>query len=211
MPRAFLLVFCFAAAGCHYDLHDPGTEPPATQFYFPAGIAMDPDGRHLYVSNANADLRYGGGTVQMVDLHRFECAVRQFCIENEQVTDGGVKVPGCQHHLDDGDCTQPELDFARDSDLKHVPVDEEGTGGGGNGQECQFDPLDPSVVDCDETPFIVPNAMVRVGNFAGTIRVYDNSEVSGGGQSRRLFIGVRGDPSVTYIDVHLDKLKDPSS
>src|SRR5437867_2713248 len=81
------LLFTMAAlAGCHIDLNDPGTDPPLTQLYFPVGLAYDTvaraDGhldRYLYVSNGNADLRFGGGLVQLVDVRRFECAVYRYC------------------------------------------------------------------------------------------------------------------------------------
>src|SRR5438105_1708097 len=73
MQRLFAAALVLGA-GCHYDLNDPGTEPLAQQFYFPSGIALDPVRPFLYVANANADLRYGGGTLQVVDLERFDCA-----------------------------------------------------------------------------------------------------------------------------------------
>ena len=73
-----VLVLLLAAAGCHVDLNDPGTEPLAAMFYYPAGILLDPDQKHLYVTNGNSDLKYGGGTVQMIDLPAFEAAVAQF-------------------------------------------------------------------------------------------------------------------------------------
>ncbi|HZS42491.1 MAG TPA: hypothetical protein VFF06_36925, partial [Polyangia bacterium] len=106
----------------------------------------------LYVSNANADLRYGGGTVQAVDLARFDRAVSDF----------------------------------------HAKAANADTG------LCVTDALDPLVVDCDETPFIFGAQTVKVGNFAGSIRILANPATP---EQVRLFVGVRGDPSVTWIDV----------
>jgi YVTN family beta-propeller protein len=186
MLRLALLVA--AVAGCHIDLNDPGTDPPVKQLYFPVGLAYDAvprtDGhvdRYLYVSNGNADLRFGGGTVQIVDVRRFECAVWRYC-QSHDCPDTLKIDPIC----DD--------DAVIDADVAFQPS--------ANEAECQPDPLDPSVIDCDETPFIVGNATVRVGNFAGGIRLLKT-----GAEERRLFVSVRGDPSITWMDVHLGGLR----
>jgi YVTN family beta-propeller protein len=170
MSRALFAALLFVA-GCHYDLNDPGTEPVPAQFYFPAGVAMDPGGRFLYVSNGNADLRYGGGAVQLVDTLRFECAVRAF----------RAQTAGQPSQLGPECGTSDDIAAA----MAAVP-------------SCQVDPIDPSVVDCDETPFIKANQTVKVGNFAGVVRLRKT-----GDNTRTLFVAVRGDPSVTRIDVDL--------
>src|SRR5690348_511945 len=102
MPRALPVLFALAlCAGCHVTLNDPGSEPPPGTFYFPSGLTLDPDGTHLYVSNANSDLRYGGGTVQVVDLKRFDCAVRRF-------QDPGFTDPACPNAADDATVCQAD-------------------------------------------------------------------------------------------------------
>ena len=151
MSRVLLAALALTA-GCHYSLNDPGTDPLPAQFYFPSGLAVDAAHNILYVSNANADLRYGGGTVQAVDLARFDKAVSDF----------------------------------------HAKTANADTG------LCVTDALDPLVVDCDETPFIFGDQTVKVGNFAGSIRILANPATP---EQVRLFVGVRGDPSVTWIDV----------
>lgn len=42
--------------------------PPSSQFYYPTGLAVAPDDSVLFVANANADLRWDSGSVQVVDL-----------------------------------------------------------------------------------------------------------------------------------------------
>jgi hypothetical protein len=155
------LILC---GGCHINLHDPGTDPPPAQFYFPAGIAIDPSGRWLYVSNGNADLRFSGGTVQLIDLLQFECDLQR--------QSGRVLDPSCGDPATVGD---------------HAAQ-----------SGCQNDPLDPSVIDCDETRFVEEQATVKVGNFAGSIRLLPLGE-----NKSRLFVAVRGDPSITRINVDL--------
>ena len=164
MHRLLVCGLALIWAGCHVDLNDPGTEPPVDQFDYPAGLLMDPSGQWLYVSNGNSDLAYSGGTVQMVDLQRFDCAVAKF---------RGQTVAGCD-------------DFP-DSDWQSVD--------GHNA--CIPDPLDPSVVDCDEAPFIFGNQTVKVGNFAGNMVMRKLTD-----GTSRIFVGVRGDPSITTIDVN---------
>ena len=75
---------------------------------------------------------------------------------------------------------------------------------------CRFDGYDASIVNCDETAFILKNQTIGVGNYAGRIRFYD-----GGVGNRRLFIAVRGDPSITYVNVgdvsSLTDVSDPAT
>jgi hypothetical protein len=163
MSRLFALTLV-ALAGCHVDLNDPGTEPSATALYFPAGLAHDPVEPILYVSNGNSDLRFSGGTVQMVDLARHACAERAF-------------------RLAQGETVAPlPADICPFAD--------------GDRAGCLYDPLDPSVVDCDANFFVDGNSTVKVGNFAGNMVL----RVPPGSDTRQLFVGVRGDPSLTEID-----------
>jgi DNA-binding beta-propeller fold protein YncE len=177
------------AAGCHWDLNDPGTSPQVSQFYFPAAVTLDPGGRYAYVSNGNADLRYGGGTVQVVDLLRFDCAVAAFCSDPANA---------CSHYAEPA-CNDEVAKLQAIADLTVDP--KRNTTVKPSDKICELDPIDPAVVNCDETPFMVPNAVVRVGNFAGEIRVR-----STGQNTRQLFVAVRGDPSITVIDVDLSKI-----
>lgn len=43
-------------------------EPPANDPYFPAALTLSPDGKSLFVASANADLKYGSGTVHVYDV-----------------------------------------------------------------------------------------------------------------------------------------------
>ncbi len=190
--RTYLLLLAVTATGCHWALNEPGTDPEPAQFYFPTGIAVDPSHRFAYITNGNADLRYGGGTVQMVDLLRVECAISTLrsAFPGSGLTPIPMPAECAAHGPGSAD------DWSNDTDpTQH--------------KWCQPDPVDPTIVDCDETPFIVENQTVKVGNFAGDIAMALDPP---GGPStngldaslhRRLFIAVRGDPSVTYIDVNL--------
>ncbi len=185
--RTCVLALLALTAGCHWDLNSKSTDPGSDQLYFPAGIVMDPAGQYLYVSNGNADLRFGGGTVMIVDMLSFECTVAQYRHDFPLVdADVATVLPPR--------CTElPEHQPAFWTDLGVKAL-------------CRRDALDPSIVDCDESAFILQNSTVRIGNFAGTIRLLQRTE-----QDRDLFVAVRGDPSITKIKVHLDpsKMNDP--
>jgi YVTN family beta-propeller protein len=173
------LSLLFALSACHWHINDVSTDPSASKLDFPAGLVLDPGGRFLYVSNGNADLRFGGGTIQMLDLARFDCALENFAGR------GGS-----------ADCAV----FPSDDDVR-LSRDKNGLPVGG----CVLDPIDQQVTDCVEDPFILENATVRVGNFAGTMRIKVDGDPSTS-QQRNLYVAVRGDPSVTFIDVDLSKV-----
>lgn len=176
--RIGLFALAVLVGGCHWKLNDPGTDPKPDQLYFPDGIAMDPGGRFAYISNGNADLRYGGGTVMMADMLAFECSIARFRQLNPTQPGVVTALPaGC------GDPAQWDLGITQSL--------------------CRPDPLDPSIVDCDESGFIRGNATVRIGNFAGSMRV--RVDPRDPANKRRLFVAVRGDPSITMIDVDLSK------
>ena len=184
------LLWCAAALlsvglpACHVHIKAESTDPKPDRFYYPAGVAIDPDGRLLYVSNNNADLRYAGGTLMTIDLLRFQCAVDAF----RNLDDAGF--------VADAACAPFAALTASDIKLERS---KDGTPTAG----CVSDPIDPQIVDCIEGPFALSNSTVRVGNFAGTIRVKRDASVA---SKRRLYLAVRGDPSVTYADVDLGKL-----
>ncbi|MCA1664068.1 MAG: hypothetical protein LC659_07355 [Myxococcales bacterium] len=186
MMRTCLFVLAALVAGCHWDLNSKSTDPQSDQLYFPAGIAMDPGGQYVYVSNGNADLRYGGGTVMMIDMFSFECTVAAYRLLHPlTASDFAVTLaPGCT--------ALPEhtLDY-----YQHLAE---------YNALCYRDRLDPTIVDCDESAFILQNSTVRVGNFAGAIRIAPDASNPPDPLHRTLFVAVRGDPSVTRIDVHLN-------
>lgn len=140
-----------ALAGCPASAED--VRPPADAFYFPTGLALSPDDRYLFVSNANSDLRYGSSSLQLVDVDVVDALVRRW------VDDGEVPA-GC----------------AQDPEVRETVV-------------C------PEEADGDGAAFLVPGATVRLGNFAGDI----GTQTLADGRVR-LFLPVRGDPSITWVD-----------
>ncbi len=60
---------------------------------------------------------------------------------------------------------------------------------------CTSDLDTPGAIECDQAPFMVAGAGVRVGNFGSSVAVQDK-----GGGNLRLIVPVRGDPSVTWVE-----------
>lgn len=63
------------------------------------------------------------------------------------------------------------------------------------GADCESDELLPHILQCNEGELVLGDSGVRIGNFATDMGV---QELASG--DLRLFVAVRGDPSVTWID-----------
>lgn len=61
-----LIALASLASACAEE--QAGIDPKRDAFYFPVGLAIDPDRQVLYVANSNADLRYNGGTLMALDI-----------------------------------------------------------------------------------------------------------------------------------------------
>ncbi|NVB78598.1 MAG: hypothetical protein HOV81_09410 [Kofleriaceae bacterium] len=82
----FALGLTAAAAGCTASADE--VRPRADQLFFPTGAAISPDERFLFVTNANSDLKFDSGTVNVVDLDAVDR------IANDWVANGAT-APDC--------------------------------------------------------------------------------------------------------------------
>jgi len=180
LPR-FLAVSLLAGAliGCT----DPNTgfDAPVDNLFFPEGLALDPRtppgeaSRYLFVSNGNNDLSFNGGSVSVIDLEAFFEAWSDV----ESGADGESELTYSPYAFCEGPGERCLLDVGSKT-TDDFP--------------CRRLGLLPQVVECDEEPFVVDG--VRLGDFSTHIAA--SLEPSG---TPRLWVPVRGDPSVTYIDV----------
>jgi len=161
-----------ALSGC--TLHQAGVTPPDNRVFFPSGGVVDPDGRWLYVVNANSDLRYNAGTLVAIDL----TAVRQ------AYTSALGTAPPCSY------------------DPRYVPPPTDHA-------SC-WDTTDSNILNVDDQPLINRDATVRIGSFAGTpvIQTFPDAPDDPNDPAspthpldRRLFIPVRGDTSITFMNL----------
>jgi hypothetical protein len=75
----------FAFLGCACTASSSDVSPPKFDFYYPTGLAISPtaDARFLFVLNANSDLRYDAGTLQVLDLDAIDSAAE--CTPDERI------------------------------------------------------------------------------------------------------------------------------
>jgi DNA-binding beta-propeller fold protein YncE len=57
---------CIGLAACTASADE--VSPPKDQFFFPTGLAVAPDESRLFVTNANSELRYDSGSVNVINL-----------------------------------------------------------------------------------------------------------------------------------------------
>jgi DNA-binding beta-propeller fold protein YncE len=147
-----------ALAGC--TASEAGVAPPIDQVFFPTGLAVDPAGDVLYVTNGNSDLRYSGGTLLALDLTKFRADLEAFSATGQ--------VP--------------------------APVV-----GAASTTACRRNALVPYVLECQAQRYARwKNQTIMLGNFGGQIAVASLAATPG--QGARLFIPVRGEPSLTWVD-----------
>ena len=172
LPRSHLLLLALAglagglaSGGCYLD--NDGLEPPAKELYFPTGLAVSPGGTALYVANSDFDLKYNGGTVQLVNLPALRAVYAG--IAAALASGSGVTAACAAGGLTPND--------AKDQLLYPGP--------------CQPLPLAGFVTESRS-----------IGAFASGATLVHNSD----GPGARLFVPVRGDPSITYFDVTDDRV-----
>ncbi|WP_437640140.1 hypothetical protein [Sorangium sp. So ce854] len=184
---AAAIVGGLGVAGCFVD--SEGLPPPLDGFYFPSGIAASPGGRVLYVANSDFDLQFNGGTVQALDLQRLR-----------------RRALGLQASLNPGEAAAGAT----------VSAACEAAGLGPNAAPLLYPgpcgPLDLSALDGDEE--IVRSSAV-IGAFASNLVLVHRPPPEPGAASdgpvARLFVPVRGDPSVTFFDVADDRTDAPAA
>lgn len=167
-----------AVAGCFVG--SEGLPPPTDSFYFPTGVAVSPGGRVLYVANSDFDLQYNGGTIQALDLGRLRAkALALQAALNPDEASGAVSTlaEACG---DLGPNPQPLL----------YPG-----------------PCGPLALD---GRYLKRSAVI--GAFASNVLLthlpLSWTPPSGGEPAKaraRLFVPVRGDPSVTFFNVADDR------
>jgi DNA-binding beta-propeller fold protein YncE len=157
-------------------LGQSGIDPPVDQIFLPGGLAVDTNGNWLYVVNSNNDLRFNAGTLLAIDLQKAKGDR-----ERQPAAVGLAAWPPCSrnHFTDD---TAPESLAAT--------LDE----------PCCFDLLRPHALNCNERAYAQADATVQIGSFGGEAAIQANLG-AGGEPVDRVFMMVRAEPSITFVDV----------
>lgn len=97
------------------------------------------------------------------------------------------------------DLERVDRDRARAAGADVCPRDRYAPGTSAPADFCCRDFLRPNVLVCDERAYIDADASVRIGSFSARMTLQEFTR--GGAAMQRLFVAVRADPSITFIDV----------
>ena len=185
------LVAAFSlASGCYST--GQGPEPQANDLYFPVGILPSPGGHALYVANSDYDLKYNGGTIEVYNLDDIrDVALRPFWSPDpaDDTSDPCFGLgPNPNVILYPGPCGP--LDLNRPP-ARPVPYD-----GSLFKRAAKIGAFATDVVMACR-----PSSDIVFGGTADCSR----GGISAGEKGARLFVPVRGDRSLTFLDVDDDR------
>jgi len=177
-----------------------GIAPPTDQLYFPVALAVDESSEWLYVVNSDFDLQFNGGTVQSVRLGRLREIVPRVCssdahCEAGEICDVGQDASGPT--ADNGGTASffcvPNRQASPCGDLREQTPSERAVAPGRCAPISLLDPPDGGGSLLEQ--------VVTISAFAtdAVLRTRPAGEEPGAPQ--RLFIPVRSDRSLHWIDV----------
>jgi hypothetical protein len=203
--RAFYSLFALLLAGCFPP--GEGVDPPADRtVYFPVGLALDEGARHLFIANSDFDLQYNAGTVESWDLENLKKRLPTFCRGDADCAEGGgvcdtaalrdalTAKRGRDAGIPSNWCvTDPD-------DPRPCPYSSEQSPSSRSLYPGRCNPLNPRDRRGDGAPKISVSS-TRIGAFATDIVYRARPPGAPEGPSGRLFIPVRGDATLHWIDV----------
>jgi hypothetical protein len=152
-----------------------GIDPPEDRFYFPVGLALDASASHLFVVSSDFDLQFNAGRVHALDLDKLEPVVLRILEGRCEPADGLREQEAWARLLYPGRCTAIHP--------WSYPFDD----------DRATDTKDPMVV-----------GNVQIGAFATDVVYRGRPLDAPAGEPGRLFIPVRGDATLHFIDVAAD-------
>ncbi len=172
-----LVIPCVFLSGCFGP--GEGVEVPTDQIYFPVGLAVDGAAKHLFVVSSDFDLQYNGGAVQSYDLDVLEAQLPVLCVADADCAlapMGSHCQPGGMCSTDDVESPCPQGDRA-EADRLLFPG------------RCK--PIKPE-----------PRGQVKIGAFATDAIIRKRPIDVGAGDPERLFVPVRGDSTLHWLDLN---------
>jgi hypothetical protein len=172
------------ALGC-YSTGD-GPEPPTSALYFPVALAVSPGGKALYIANSDFDLQFNSGSVQVLDLERIRTAL--------------APIWSAAGPIDRAVCQSAGLDLSPETVVYPAPC-------------TALDIGSPP----DQGGSLVKR-QAKIGAFATDLLYVCQPDANqkrkgadckgtapGDGSRARVFVPVRGEPSLTFFDVDDDR------
>jgi Cys-rich repeat protein len=173
---------------------DEGRPVPLDRIYFPVGIALSPKKSWMYVANSDFDLQYNAGTVQVYDLAKLRRLVPRYCRTSDDCASGKV----CD--ADAIGTTAPTHRCVDD------PKDPNPCPKGTKRQSFGEQLLAPGLCSPLEASGLLfagtKGGAVAIGAFVTDV-VYATNPLQDG-KGGRLFLPVRGDATMHWIDVDDD-------
>jgi DNA-binding beta-propeller fold protein YncE len=190
---AFGLLVVAVGGGCNFG--QDGIAPPTNRIFLPAGVVADTDDDFLYVVNSNSDLRFNAGTVVAADLA--QAALVRSCA---WAASAGAPLPDACLAAPDPALQNPRPMCTKTRFSRTEPVPDD---------YCCWDMLDSNIINCNEPQFVQSDATVQIGSFGGAIQLQRYLRDRSGEIVRRLFVAVRAEPSITYIDATVAQTNNP--
>ena len=191
---AFLLLGCFPPG--------EGASPPLSKVYFPVGLAVDEDEKFLFIVNSDFDLQYNAGTVQSWDLAQVRARVPRYCESDADCVRDGDARTECSSEA--SWCVRPG--FSPCGPFGEQDSRERSLYPGRCGFISQTVPQDggEAILPIGPDGLVVPNRAVVIGAFATDVVRKKPTAPPGWtlvGDKERLFIPVRGDATLHWIDI----------
>lgn len=203
---AFFLLGCFPPG--------EGLDPPRSKVYFPVGLAVDNDKKFLFVVNSDFDLQYNAGTVQSWDLDQVRLRVPRYCETRDDCQRDGDPRKECSLEKS---AAYPDLEPSKWCVRHDWPPC--GLFGEQDSRERSLYPgrcgfINPTIPQDGGEPIlplagngdVVARRSVVIGAFATDVVMRSRPDNVPGstvsdGAPERLFIPVRGDATLHWIDV----------
>jgi len=210
-PAHVLLLAACAWALPKCSLNQAGVDPPSNTIAYPASAVMDRTGEWLLITNSNADLRFNDGSLMAFSLRR--AAADRGIVRDQCPAVSYANPLSDKAVLDDGStfCCRDALDpsITNCDERAYIGPENDKGNGDGNvrigsfaaGMVLQTNALDPALPPLPDQPN-VPRPCPPVDS-GGTVCTGPYLDACEGFDSRddRLLIGVRGDTSLTFVDI----------
>jgi hypothetical protein len=206
MARRAIFSFSLLVAGC-FPSGEGVDPPPDRSVYFPVGLALDSGNDFLFIANSDFDLQYNAGTVSSWNLNTLNLLLPKACTTNADCVDDGDVCDATTADVTPNDppsgwCVRGEPDG--DGDGKPDAGSPCRYSGALSAADRQIYPGRCGALDPRGAHFLADS--VEIGSFATDIVYRARPPVSerGGveeGEPGRLFIPVRGDATLHWIDV----------
>lgn len=207
-PLSRLVASALLAVGC-YSAGD-GQTPPEDRIYFPVGLALANQSKHLLVANSDFDLQYNAGTLNVLDVNALEPLVTVPCASDADCAAASAR---CREEAPEGSDCDSRLVCSTSRGLC-VTDSNNVCGSSLSERDLKAQLLSPGACDYID-PAHLPNggtllrSEVQIGSFATDVIYRERPPAfamlnEGESLVGRAFIPVRGDATLHWIDVGAD-------